>query len=514
MMFSIDSSATQALIRNLGTIAAQASLAIVFSGFASAAPCMDDAFGSPTTCNANDFGVASIMVTAIDDDGCQAIGDTVTFDAMLSVVGSKSNRYDVGFYLASDSIQARSGQCTVAVIPPGLSNADDGDACGDFDGEPFSVPVTDVTVDCVDSDGDAFFDIVLCASYSQSSNSDCADASQAVPGTSSKCNCQLVMTEEPVPPCETNADCVDDGNPCTDAVCNAPQSGIGDSSGCSHEANTAPCDDGLHCNGADACSQGSCTHEGNPCTLCVDSCNEETDSCQPLADAEACADRSICRGPRYWSSRAGYEGDEPVNVVQEVLGATVGVEVCGRWIDATCNSEDPYLEGLGLSSALQGLCVRPKNVKQRRLDRQLVATALNCTISGRDDCDAFVLGKVDVAFSTCNDVCAGLDAGPDAPSVSECIDQLACFNDGGEIVDGKCALGTCRTDTNLYCGGDYDRCPDVEGQPQPCGKFDGNCREQALCNEALGVCPMRTGKSSKLACREATRDDCTVDSCP
>ena len=467
MVISRNTRATSAPGRIPPLVAVVLSAALLFCPRpAIAAPCMDEAFGAPTNCAANDFGVASIMITAIDDDGCSFLGDTFTFDAMLTVAGPMSNRYDVGFYVANDSIQARSGQCTVAVIPPGSSRADDGDACGDFDGEPYSVPISDVTVACVDSDRDAFFDLVVCATYSQNPGRDCSDPSQAVPGSASRCNCQRVMSDEPVPPCETNADCIDDGDPCTDEVCNAPQSGIGDSAGCSHEANSASCDD-----------------------------------------------LSICRGPRYWSTRSGYEGGAP-NVVQDVLDATAGLAVCGRWIDATDHAGSPFLEGLGLDSALQGLCVRAKSVEQRRLDRQLVATALNCAVSGRADCDAFVQEKVDVAFSACNDVCAGIDAGPDAPPIARCIAELACFNDGGEIVDGKCALGTCRSDPGLACGSSHGSCPDIEGRAQRCLKFPGNCRAQPLCNEGLGVCPMRTARSSRTACREAMTDDCTIDSCP
>src|SRR5262249_10438365 len=52
--------------------------------------------------------------------------------------------------------------------------------------------------------------------------------------------------------------CTSDSNPCTDDRCN----GAG---ACTHPNNTAPCDDGLFCNGADVCSGGTCTHAGNPC---------------------------------------------------------------------------------------------------------------------------------------------------------------------------------------------------------------------------------------------------------
>lgn len=55
----------------------------------------------------------------------------------------------------------------------------------------------------------------------------------------------------------------DDGNPCTDDACGA--------SGCMAVNNTAPCDDGVFCNGVDVCAGGACTHPGDPCpspTVC------------------------------------------------------------------------------------------------------------------------------------------------------------------------------------------------------------------------------------------------------
>ncbi len=66
--------------------------------------------------------------------------------------------------------------------------------------------------------------------------------------------------------------CSADGNVCTDDVCD----GAG---GCGVN-NTAPCNDGVFCNGADTCAGGVCTHAGSPCpeTDC-NSCQEATDSC-------------------------------------------------------------------------------------------------------------------------------------------------------------------------------------------------------------------------------------------
>jgi hypothetical protein len=66
----------------------------------------------------------------------------------------------------------------------------------------------------------------------------------------------------------------DDGNFCTDDSCDPL-------SGCMYDYNTAPCDDGLFCNGYDTCNAGSCfLHAGDPCQ--ERHCNEEQDLCEDL----------------------------------------------------------------------------------------------------------------------------------------------------------------------------------------------------------------------------------------
>ncbi len=90
--------------------------------------------------------------------------------------------------------------------------------------------------------------------------------------------------------------CTPDSNPCTDDVCD----GAGT---CSHPNNSAPCDDGVYCNGADTCGGGTCSvHAGDPCpgTDC-NTCNEVAHNCFTVAntcctdDGNACT-KDICDG--------------------------------------------------------------------------------------------------------------------------------------------------------------------------------------------------------------------------
>jgi len=93
--------------------------------------------------------------------------------------------------------------------------------------------------------------------------------------------------------------CADDGNGCTNDQCNG--SGV-----CAHPNNTAPCSDGLFCNGTDTCSGGSCSaHGGDPCAAnvgdadadCSESCNETTDDCTATdPNGSSCEDNVFCNG--------------------------------------------------------------------------------------------------------------------------------------------------------------------------------------------------------------------------
>jgi hypothetical protein len=67
----------------------------------------------------------------------------------------------------------------------------------------------------------------------------------------------------------------DDSNPCTTDSCT---SGL-----CQYSNNSASCDDGVFCNGADTCSGAACTiHAGDPCD--PEYCNESDDQCELIIE--------------------------------------------------------------------------------------------------------------------------------------------------------------------------------------------------------------------------------------
>ena len=87
--------------------------------------------------------------------------------------------------------------------------------------------------------------------------------------------------------------CTSDGNVCTTDQCNA-------SGTCTHPNNTAPCDDGIFCNGTDTCGGGTChVHSGDPCTgECTSTCNEATESCFDPAGTACASDGNPCTDDR------------------------------------------------------------------------------------------------------------------------------------------------------------------------------------------------------------------------
>ncbi|MFN2426022.1 MAG: hypothetical protein ABR587_06205 [Candidatus Binatia bacterium] len=296
--------------------------------------------------------------------------------------------------------------------------------------------------------------------------------------------CQVCADLATDPHCENAIEgtaCTEDDQDCTIDQCDIDGN-------CVHTENDAFCDD------QDACTTETCS--------AVNGCVYEF-----ICEAEA-----ICRSPGYWATHSGYQkSDKSINVGQLVIDTVGPIEVCGQVITETSNESSPYLDGLGLDSNLEGLCMRAQGVPQRRLYRHLVAAAFNCAVSG-GDCETVSDPFVDVSFDECSDVCAGIEV-VDGPTMNECASQFDCFNNGGQIINGECAFGTCAEQADVNCGGDFGDCPLFEDSPQECVNFPGNCHDAVLCNEELGICPKGGPASSPQACREARGNSCTIDDC-
>ena len=419
----------------------------------------------------------------------------------------------VNLEIGQDVVFNPGQQRTIASIKVKVTDTVDTGSCGEFfsrmDSTGDVIETTDIQCDStVTAGAQASADLHAppCAS-----DADCGDT---------ECNvCADIATD---PHCEVanigNA-CGTDSDPddCTTPAC-VNVDGVGE---CQQDQNNEPLDtpcggDGVDCT-TDLCNaNGVCEHtEDNSFCDDLDECT--TDICDAQLDCVhefICEGEAICRSPGYWATHSGYEqkneNKDAVNVGQLVIDAVGPLDVCGQMIDSTSNLSSPYLAGLGLDSSLEGLCVKVQGVTERQLYRQLVAAALNCGISG-DDCETVTDPFMGVSFDDCNDLCAG-NMLVDPPTIGECISQLDCFNNGGQVVLGECAFGTCAGDGE-YCGGDFGDCGLFMDAPQDCVDFPGNCHDQVLCNEDIGVCPKAAPASSSSACREARGNDCTIDDC-
>lgn len=164
--------------------------------------CMADQPNSTIgSCSANDISIASVSDITIIGHGCRFPGDTVTFSANWKVQSSANERYNVGLWFAtggqSDPLH---GQCSVSTLPSGDSpffeeKPDSADACGDIDSSgPGLVNITMTAVCNPDSNG--FLKLPYCTSWLQNKNEDgnCSSPLDTLPGTGSKCNCQVGST--------------------------------------------------------------------------------------------------------------------------------------------------------------------------------------------------------------------------------------------------------------------------------------------------------------------------------
>ncbi len=163
---------------------------------------------------------------------------------------------------------------------------DDGDGCTQDTCDPATGEVTHTPAD----DGTACDDGVFCNGADTCSTGTCSGHAGDPCTTGTEC---ANACSEEGQTCDVPAGtpCTEDGNVCTDDVCD----GAGQ---CTIVENSAPCDDGVFCNGDDSCSGGTCSiHTGDACAggpECADACNEIDDTCN-LSQGTPCTDDSnVC----------------------------------------------------------------------------------------------------------------------------------------------------------------------------------------------------------------------------
>jgi hypothetical protein len=283
-------------------------------------------------------------------------------------------------------------------------------------------------------------------------------ACNAADPNGSPCNDGLFCTATDT--CQSGS-CVGTGNPCPgpdgDSDCKESCDEASDS--CSaNDPNGSACDDGLFCNGADTCQNGTCSgHADNPCpgadgdANCSESCDENAKSCTAAdPNGSACNDGVFCNGADTCSG--GTCSVHAGNPCPGPDGDGDCKESCNEAL-ANCTANDPNgsacNDGLSCTAGdncQAGLCVAAQN---------------NCGVCGDGHLDPGELcddgNKID------NDCCSNLCI--PAANSTPCNDGLFC--NGAD----SCQAGACAQHAGNPC-------------PGPDG--DGNCAES--CDETSDAC--------------------------
>jgi len=314
----------------------------------------------------------------------------------------------------------------------------------------------------------------------------------------------------------------DDGNPCTDDVCD----GLG---GCAAQDNAAPCDDGDPCTVKDQCEGGECTGFELDCE-----CLADTD-CAPLDDGNLCNGVLFCDKAKLPFSCAVVPGS-PVVCPEPTGGDAVCLEALCDPVTGKCLLE-PAHEGYSCDDSdactLGDSCAGGECMPGKALacDDGNPCTSDGCDpvagckfVSSAGPCDD---GNECTTGDAClNGMCASLglldctDANPctDDSCVpgQGCVHKLnqAVCDDGDLCTTGDhCHLGGCIGSAALTCN-DGNPCTDDSCKPLTGCAFAPN---QAACDDGN---PCTSGDHcSKGWCVPAamvTCDDvnvCTDDSC-
>ncbi|MFN2425182.1 MAG: dockerin type I repeat-containing protein [Candidatus Binatia bacterium] len=289
---------------------------------------------------------------------------------------------------------------------------------------------------------------------------------------------------DPCPGPDVDANC---NESCDEAVndCVAP------------DASGSACNDGLFCNGADSCMNGSCSaHAGNPCGLpdgdgnCAEACSEASDTCTaPDPNGSACDDGVFCNGADTCMSGAcSQHGGDPCPGADGDLNCR---ESCNEGA-AACSAADPNgsacEDGLvcnGADTCIGGLCNGHTGAQCPGAD-------------GDGNC-----------AESCSDSEGGC-AGPD-PQGSPCDDGIFCNG------PDSCSGGSCSVHAGNPCpgpDGDIDCSEQCDEASDGCTANEPNgtpCDDALFCNGADncsgGDCSTHAGSP----CDDG--DTCTLDEC-
>ncbi|MFN2377683.1 MAG: dockerin type I domain-containing protein [Candidatus Binatia bacterium] len=308
----------------------------------------------------------------------------------------------------------------------------------------------------------------------------------------------------PCPGPDGDGNCAETCNETADA-CTAP------------DMNGASCNDGLFCNGADTCSGGACSqHAGNPCPgpdgdgNCSETCNETADACTaPDMNGASCNDGLFCNGGDACSAGAcsvhtgdpcdGADGDANCSEsCSEAADACTAADPNGSACDDAlfCNGEDICSSG---ACAVHSGTPCPGPNGDANCSQSCAEAADSCTAPDPDgsacDDDVFCNGADTCSGGTCAIHPGGRCPGPDGDAdCSEGCNETAqaCTSldpEGSACNDGDpCSTDDACDDAGACMGGAPRNCDDTD----PC-TADACLEEEPYCAyEPVPNCPPST----------------------
>ncbi|MBK7579157.1 MAG: hypothetical protein IPI67_03035 [Myxococcales bacterium] len=320
--------------------------------------------------------------------------------------------------------------------------------------------------------------------------------------------------------------CPDDGKSCTSAVCDET------STSCKVFKSDGACDDGLYCNGIEACdptnaqsnSTTGCT-AGTPvacddsfsCT--VDSCNEGSKACVHTASNNACSNGLYCDGAE--TCAPGTSGANPTTGC--VAGTAPNCEDGLACTTDSCDEVNDTCQHVGDDSKCQdGLycngaescdvntgCKAGAPINCPNVDG-LACTVETCN-EATDTCDT----AIDNTKCTGGQVCIPPTGcvTQACTTAADCTDGNAC--NGLETCDTSVPGGQCKPGTPVNCNDGVactlDECNTGTGACTHT-PFNAFCSDGNLCN-GIETCNVTTGcqAGTPLACND--NKSCTIDSC-
>ena len=175
-----------------------------------------------------------------------------------------------------------------------------------------------------------------------------------------------------------------------------------------------------------------------------------------------------CRTPGFWKAHAGTEKEgRSTNLTQAVIdfnGGSLG-EICG--VEITDTTTYNYVgTGIGTSngyeSAVEGMCVHPKTLIIRQLQRQLIAASINCVVSGgTETCTGLAVSD---DWKDANAACVA-----EADDMSDWVDVIDSFNNG--LYPGSGCMENIE-DSIVFEG--MDRIPGPAGSSNACNAATTN----------------------------------------